>query len=1166
MPPETASPQANDKPWREVDEPVSDVSQEELAQDKPWRHLDEPLTEPASSMGAGQAFTTGVAGGTLKMALPVVGGFLGAAAGPAGVAGGIGLGYLAGQQLDKIGQQVPLPGGGTFTADEDDIPAELRPYYYAGESLGGSMMGTAGLGAVASTGARLPTTLVGRWINRSLDFSARRPIVHGVTETGSALGAATAAGVSEAYLPGDDLARGGAEFAGGLFSPTKKAVVLGNYGFDLVSKLRSAFSTGGQQTRAAARINEIIDIADGDRDTFIELMAREDVLGLDRSAGQKTGHSAIISLERRLAQEDPKFAKSLDEKAVKSLAAIENMILMLQKTGNPMALKEAARLKEMQFNMETQGRIDAAESEAFKQVGKITEDTPEVREELARAGRKALGDSLKMARAKEVELWSKVPQDQPAGMENLFRKFDEIKAERLPVAHNLPEVIEKNIQLFRARAHPEVDLGDEAEIITTRDLTNMRSALLELARETDSFNEARIYGTLAEAARNDLDALNLPGSLEARQFSKVLHDAYSRSFAGRVIGTNSMGGDRLPPESMLKSAFAGGKEIGALRLRELREATRFMEAQGYDSPEAAQAFTQMLDAQKRYVMLAAAEAVDPSTGVVSRTRLTKFARDNQVLLKELGIEKDVEAALESSESAAAYVRRITEGRGIAEKSAAFAKVLKFENAVDGLTGALDGANPVRDFDGIAKIAKGGGKPAIDGMAAATFDYAIRMATNKTGQLSVEGFEKALFDPIRAGQPSVADIMLKRGIFSKDQVNHARLLIDEWKQVEGTRSALTSLDQAVPGESLVLDLLARVAGAKAGSALAGVGGGEGGGHTLIAAGRGSHFGRQIVERIPQLKTRTFLGEMLLDPKFGAAMLQKPKSLAEAFKLAQRAWGYAAQAGLTAAEGVTDGTEEPANRPLDNGDAPWRGKDERFKEDVDRKKSPTKVEPIKPLPMPTNRDRAIKRADEWPQDTARERFTPEETKLLLEDRGWDALPETQKNPEIYAELSRMTNRSAVIAMGMDLAKMNVDSEFYGSDKNAITTGTYSPKNDEVRLPGVKGEKFNPVAAAHEFAHRGISELAKIAKQRLAEKDKKYSFPQLMAAQLLAGLGNGEERIARLIEANITGKPIDPDIKAYFGLDNPEQAERSKLLLEMVEEFAQEEVKRRKPGGPR
>lgn len=818
---------------------------------------------------------------------------------PAGAAIGAAAGYAAGKGAAGL-----LTSAGVAIDDPQKVEPELRPWATGGQTFGQSLPFLAGPLVAAQTGARLVADgFLGRWVNKIIDHAARRPLGFATAETGMAASAGVAGGLAEAYDPGDPLTRLGAEVAGGMFNPIRSTMFLGNLAFDGTKRVAQALSPAARQTAAGRRLTQLAMEAGEDPEMLVRLANGPDPLGLDRTWAQRTGSPVLRSLEARLAQEDVKFGKQATEKAIASMRAMEGMIMEMRNTGDPAAIAEAARLQGQMYDSVMASQIMLAENDAVAAAGRISRDTPAARAALSVRARDAVGTALTEARRVEDELWSVVPREQVARADGILAQYDALKGDMLP-EEQLPAVVEG----FVRRMRPEQttlegadELLGEAVQPTFGELQRFRSRMLTFARDAaaqQKFDEARMYGVLAEGALDDMAATGVQGAQEAREFSRALHDAFTRTFAGQATATARGGTARVPPEVLLRKAFASGQEVGELRLAELRDATRFLQRAGYESPEAEQAFATMVESQQRLVRLAAAEAINPENGRVNPARLARFIRDNEPVLRELDAFDDLQRAVTTERGAQELIARTQGASRLDQRVEPFAKMMRYENPVDAINSSINGRSPIRDIFGYAQMAQRGGQPAIEGLRAAVFDYAIQRARSASGEFSVPKFNEALFSPLRAGQPSLADVMLRNGIFDESHVAHAKGLMDEWEKVASTMGARTELDAVVPSESALFDLVLRVGGAKLGSAASSVGGDAGGGHTLIASAAGSKFMRQALARTPLTKTRDVIAEMLLNPEFGAKVMKEPASAQERFMLARQIHAYLLSAGISA----------------------------------------------------------------------------------------------------------------------------------------------------------------------------------------------------------------------------------------------------------------------------
>ena len=842
----------------------------------------------------GSAIQTGSTVGGMVMGAKI--GFLGGPFSPVtvplGAAVGAGAGFIAGGEVKSI---LGIP-------DLEELPEDQRPFAVGGEVVGGGVPFASFPLIAGRTGARLPPSLVGNYINKVIDTAARMPGAFSAAEAGALGGAAVAGGTAEAFLPGNRGARFGAEVAGGLLNPTRLIVGSGKLAWDGARKALEAMSPAARQTQAARILQGLVREAGEDPELLAKLLREPGISGLTETSAQKTGSPALAAMEAKLAQSSEKFGAEVRKRAEDSLNALKTMIVALRGTGDPAALTAAAELQQVRFRTLMTARLQLAEQEVAEAAAKISQDTPAARSELSAVAHRVIGEALEDARTVERELWGQVSRDLPATAENVVSRFDGIRDELLP-EEALPQVIEGFAERVRDGT------------TTSGELTRFRSRMLSLAREAQGqgrSNDARILGEMAEAALADLDAMfNGPNSgvlrtfgetaenyNAARQFSRELHDTFTRTFAGRAAARGRGGELRIPPELMLSRALGTGKQAGELRFSELEEATRFLITKGRPSPRSVENVETMLDAQERLIRLAASEAINPTTGRINPNRLSKILRDNEALFNRFPEAKaDLSEAVQSELKLKDLERMTTDASRIVDRQAMFSKLAGFENASDAVRRAVATGNktPLKDLEAMAKVAKRGGREAEEGLKAAIWEHAARNATTSQG-FSWQKLRSALFDPVRPDQPSLIEFMESKGLMSAEDVKQAEVLLAEADKISTALTTRSGLDELLAAPDALFDLLVRVAGARTGSMLSG---GGPAGSPLIAAGRGSETFRRLFEKIPQGRVKDILIEAAINPDFAALLLEKPVSERDTLTLARQIHAYLLQAGFTAA---------------------------------------------------------------------------------------------------------------------------------------------------------------------------------------------------------------------------------------------------------------------------
>lgn len=882
-------------PWAEFERAAFPTGE---AKEQDWSEFERVGASTAEKVETvGQSVTGGFVEAAPMVAGAVAGGKIGALGGPfapitvpLGVAGGGLAGYVAGKEGRSILAETenPLSGRPVTNQGPESLDPELRPFAFAGEVIGESIP-FAGLPFYAAqSGFRAGADGIGRFVNRIVDSAARAPVAVAQTEAAGISGAAFASGLSEAALPGNEVARTGAEIAGGFFNPTRLILKTSDSARNVTLKALSTVSDSARRTRAADTLKTALEEAGENPQALADMLRESDLPGMNLTSAQRTGSKTLAVIENTLVSDSKQLGAESQKAARDGLELIGNMIVALRGTGDPQALRAAANLRSKYFKTILSGRLSAAEARATETAANITQDTPEARQRISEAASEAVQTALDEARQAESELWARVPREVETSTTNVADAYNSVRAQLLP-EEPLPNVVEGFVQR----------MGDQNNLTTSGELLRFRSRALALAREAQAaqkFNDARIYGVMAEAALEDLAQIGAGQGAavdEARSFSRALNETFTRTFAGDAMATNKRGGARLPPEIMMQRALAAGKDAAALRMNELERATRFMTDLDMGSDRAIAASQAMIDAQQRMLRLAASEAVDPQTGRASSKRLSKFLRDNAAMMQRFPQVRNVVQEAIDGESGMQVMERMAQGGQTAiDRLAAFSKVAKFENPIDAVGAALRGANPVKDMRGFVKLARRGGDEALEGLRVATLDHALSRAQRGNG-FSFDALRQELFGPIRPGQPSLADIMAKEGVMSREQFDQMDTLLQAAERIVRVAETGGRMDVLVDAPGQLADLLISIAGSNMASFSAL---GQMSGSGLIIAGRGAQTARNILQRQPRGRVRDVLVEAARNPEFMAKLIEEPRSAAARIENLRTLNAFAMQAGL------------------------------------------------------------------------------------------------------------------------------------------------------------------------------------------------------------------------------------------------------------------------------
>jgi len=167
--------------------------------------------------------------------------------------------------------------------------------------------------------------------------------------------------------------------------------------------------------------------------------------------------------------------------------------------------------------------------------------------------------------------------------------------------------------------------------ITVQEIVDMRSTALNLGRTLASNGNAdgsRVAYGFAEALLQDLKSLpegQNPAYQTARAYSRALNDAFTRTFAGEILGVKTTGAAKIPPEQMANDIFNG--DAGYVRSKQLDGIGRFELTAGLTmlAGNARGELKPILDDMM-------ASVINPDNDMIDTTKLSSWFTKNSSLL------------------------------------------------------------------------------------------------------------------------------------------------------------------------------------------------------------------------------------------------------------------------------------------------------------------------------------------------------------------------------------------------------------------------------------------------------------------------------------------------------------------------------------------------------
>lgn len=740
-----------------------------------------------------------------------------------------------------------------------------RPFVVGGEAF-----------ASAFGGGRLFRLLEGAEKANAATQTARlgargRALMESTGATGAALGGGAAATVTD-----DPKKIAGAEVIGSLISPTALAVRGASMaGKDVSGGLKSLFS-GANEFKAAKYLQTTLREQGEDPNKLAAIIRDTQAKGLKLTGGQATQSPVLLELERGFAKRNARFGKFAAQNAKNSMETLRTSADALQATGNPEAIRAAAKLRQAYFDKLLGGKVDQAKVDLLRATAKLSPESKAAAGDVSAQAYDVLDSALKDARKTEKAMWGNIPKDVSAPMTGTMAAAQGAKTTYLPEMAEVPPGL---TPFFKAVKGNDGSVSWVSKVAnpTTGELMKLRSEALDLSRKAQAAGDWRaagVYSTIAgkpstatEAATGvmaDLEAV--PGISKpltnARDYSRALHDTFTRTFAGDALAKDATGAAAIEPETLLRRTLGGGAEGANLRFDQLLSAAKF------GNERLSQA---MQGIQERYLRQSARRLVDPATGKVSEAGLANFQRDNEALLEQFpnlrADFKSVTSAQKALDDAVALRDKATKAM---KQRALFGQLIENEDPAYAVGQMLKG-NPIANYAQISRFAKAEGPEAMAGLRTSTLEHAFNQAFDNSGELSWTRFKQNLTAPIGRGRVSMMDLMKRNGVISPKDEERLMEIVNRGEEIESAARA-GNLDIAPPQEDMLQDLIIATGASKLGKVLSKPMGGT----TLVAQSAFTKAGRKLFEKLPNARIMDFIMNATENPDTMAALLEKPVS--------------------------------------------------------------------------------------------------------------------------------------------------------------------------------------------------------------------------------------------------------------------------------------------------
>jgi len=501
-------------------------------------------------------------------------------------------------------------------------------------------------------------------------------------------------------------------------------------------------------------------------------------------------------------------------------------------------------------------RVDRARADAQVRIDRLGPNVePEV---AAKIAREEFDKAYQLARDDEKEIWSKIGEGRFL-TQGIIDRAKQIIGDtpRLSGEGGEPDLPLAILEIAGSKKTPStlksVETIKEISALSSRINRDIRKAYAE-----GDVNLARLLGKLRDSIYDDIIPVGVVDQTalsNARKFSRVLNDKFTRGPMGTLLSTKSTGALAVDPELTLTRLVTAGP-AGRIAVQKLLESVG-------DSPEAAGRMSEMI---QQHLLNQFALKTTNSEGVFGPGSAVTFVRSNPSLdlfpeLKAQMLDASQGQRLYDSVSVVAKNR----ANNINKQSIA-SRVTNSEIPI-AISEIFRSKNPIKDVDSLLRsAAKDESGDTLGGIKSALYDHIIskitRVGSDPNRNIINAGDANAFINN-KTNRAVIRKVYGETALRLLDAVQKGMLYQARGKDLRtpaGAKSGGSGLAQEFAGNLGTLlgaRLLGRVTG-----------------HTLLAAGVGKRYALRFLNMIvkaPQDEILAILQKALEDPGFARDLL-------------------------------------------------------------------------------------------------------------------------------------------------------------------------------------------------------------------------------------------------------------------------------------------------------
>ena len=617
------------------------------------------------------------------------------------------------------------------------------------------------------------------------------------------------------------------------------------------------FTTAGARRIASERARQT---AGGDEAAAVAARSIDEPNPLNLTPAEQTGNVNLIGMQRAAANRDPAVGANIATRQAESERLAREQLTFggrVEDAQDFVAQRAAASSRTLEEY------VEAARVSAQNKIPRGAMDAVEASTVVARELRRAED----LARAEQRRLWGTIPKAVELDVSVVRQTIRALKnSATRTTKSDIPSAANK---FLKATKKTGMDRVDEVNALYSAMRDTARNAV---SGDTVNRNQARVANDIADSILKALD--DIPATtdvnrqiIEARTFSREMHDTFSRGTVGKLLKRTSRGELATPEELTLQRSIRSGGDTGALAQRDIATAVRGTEGQA----PVANATENYL--RENFMTKAfSGKSFQPSAAA-------NFVRDNKRLLDEFPtVRQEIDQSIASQQRLGAVETRAPRIAAAAAKSpAAKFAAASADKALDQIVAAARPQQAMANL--LATARKDPTGAALEGIRRAVSKVIINRSQRVLPYVDDAGNYIAL-SGTRLANTLDDEVFndIARQALTTGQLARARIVtrevqkLDKGRLLGATPEALEAFEP-----NTMLATLVRIVGARAGARLGG-----GLGSSLQTAQITSGRFKALLDKLTDTKAQGLLLQSTLDPALMKSLLlnaQDPKNAAQ-----------------------------------------------------------------------------------------------------------------------------------------------------------------------------------------------------------------------------------------------------------------------------------------------